>query len=222
MRAGRLLTLLLLLQEQGRTTTAALAARLEVSRRTVLRDLSALGAAGVPVVTWAGPGGGVELLDGWSTVLATLAVEPSAGLWLAGHPLLARAVGLSAAETAARTAILAALPDAARRQAAARADWLVVDPEPVPGHEVAPALLVDTARCCREGLALTVATDAGTRVLLPERLILRRGRWWLAERSDEAVEAQLPLDTVRSHRLGPPPGAGFPGGSDHPNQAMVN
>jgi predicted DNA-binding transcriptional regulator YafY len=205
-RAGRLLTLLLVLQEQGRTTTAALAARLEVSRRTVLRDLSALGAAGVPIVTWAGPGGGVELLDGWATVVATLVVEPSAGLWLAGHPLLARAVGLSAAETAVRTASLAALPDAARREAVARGNWLVVDPEPAPGHEVAPALLVDAARCCREGLALIVTTTAGDeRVLLPDQLILRRGRWWLAERDDGPLAAQFALDTVQSHRLGPRP-----------------
>ncbi len=83
MRAGRLLTILLTLQDEGRCTTSALAARLEVSRRTVLRDLEALGGAGIPIVTFAGPGGGVELLEGWRSAV------PGVG----SQPLLARALG---------------------------------------------------------------------------------------------------------------------------------
>lgn len=63
MRAGRLLRLLLLLQRQGRQTAAALAAELEVSERTVLRDIEALSGSGVPVFAVRGRGGGFELLD---------------------------------------------------------------------------------------------------------------------------------------------------------------
>jgi predicted DNA-binding transcriptional regulator YafY len=62
-RAGRLLSLLLILKNGGRFTAADLAERLGVSQRTVLRDLDVLSGAGVPVYGVRGPGGGFELLD---------------------------------------------------------------------------------------------------------------------------------------------------------------
>jgi predicted DNA-binding transcriptional regulator YafY len=69
-RAGRLVTLLLLLERRGRLTAAELAAELEVSERTVLRDVEALSGAGVPVFAVRGPGGGYELLEGTGTALS--------------------------------------------------------------------------------------------------------------------------------------------------------
>ena len=70
MRAGRLVTLLLLLERRGRLTSAELAAELEVSERTVLRDVEELSGAGVPVFAVRGPGGGYELLEGTGTTLS--------------------------------------------------------------------------------------------------------------------------------------------------------
>ena len=70
MRAGRLVSLLLILQERGRVTAADLAEELEVSERTVLRDLDELSGAGVPVYSTRGPGGGFQLVDGYRTELA--------------------------------------------------------------------------------------------------------------------------------------------------------
>ncbi len=65
MRAGRLVSLMLILQRRGRATAAQLANELEVSQRTILRDIEELSGAGVPVYAVRGPGGGFELLDGF-------------------------------------------------------------------------------------------------------------------------------------------------------------
>ena len=69
MRAGRLLNLVLILQQRGRATAAELAERLEVTERTVMRDIDALSGAGVPVYSIRGPGGGFQLLEGYDPAL---------------------------------------------------------------------------------------------------------------------------------------------------------
>lgn len=68
-RAGRLVEVVLILQRRGRVTARDLAVELEVSERTILRDLDELSGAGVPVYATRGPGGGFELLDDFNQVL---------------------------------------------------------------------------------------------------------------------------------------------------------
>jgi predicted DNA-binding transcriptional regulator YafY len=69
MRAGRLVSLMLILQRRGRVTAAQLAEELEVSQRTILRDIEELSGAGVPVYAVRGPRGGFELVDGFDQAL---------------------------------------------------------------------------------------------------------------------------------------------------------
>ncbi len=118
MRADRVLALLLLLQARGRLTAGDLAARLEVSRRTVYRDIDALSSAGVPVRADPGPNGGIELMAGWRTDLTGLtAPEVEALFTSAAGPAFESAMGKLAA----------ALPGEGGRRAGRIRERLLVD-----------------------------------------------------------------------------------------------
>ncbi len=120
MRADRLLSILMLLQTRGQMTAQQLSEELEVSVRTIYRDLDALSAAGVPVYAERGPGGGCALLDSYRTTLTGLTQDEVHALFMLSIPAPLAELGVDQELRAALLKLAAALPDA-RRQDEARA-----------------------------------------------------------------------------------------------------
>ena len=183
MRASRLVNLLLLLQSRGHQTSAQLADELEVSVRTVYRDVEALAQAGVPIYAERGPAGGVRLVDGYRTRLTGLTTDEAEALFLSGLPGPAAELGLGTVVTAARLKVLAALPPelrarATRIQARFHLDapgWFKQS-EPLPCLE----LLASAVWEARE-VEVTYRRDERVerRGLAPLGLVLKGGIWYL-------------------------------------------
>ena len=130
MRADRLLAILMHLQTRGTTTTARLAERFEVSRRTILRDLYALRVAGFPVYTVPGPGGGCYLYEEFRNTLTQLTTDEIAALLLTSDTRALEDLGLAPKRRAALLKLQAAIPEPRHAQRDRLAKRLVVDPAP--------------------------------------------------------------------------------------------
>lgn len=187
MKASRLLHLLLLLQTRQRITTTELAARLEVSRRTVLRDVEALSAAGVPVYAERGRSGGIVLLPGARLNASHLEPPELEALSLAGLDSAQRErMGVSAMwESAARkiAARQAATPTGTSPQRLA--DLVLVEATPWFADSDASVDVADLASALRHRRRLRIRyrrsaeSEASTRVVDPYGIVAKSGRWYL-------------------------------------------
>ncbi|MEV8014927.1 WYL domain-containing protein [Streptomyces sp. NPDC086554] len=129
MRADRLVSLVLLLRQRGRLTADTLARELEVSTRTVLRDIEALSAAGVPVYAERGRYGGFALSPGFRTELTGLNHDEALALLTAGSGRGEQTFGLGSALASAMRKVVDALPEGHRVTASDAVQRFLVDPE---------------------------------------------------------------------------------------------
>ncbi|MFJ2033036.1 helix-turn-helix transcriptional regulator [Streptosporangium sp. NPDC087985] len=189
MRASRLLSLLLLLQTRERMTATELAQELEVSIRTVYRDVEALSSAGVPVYAERGPAGGYRLLDGYRTRLNGLTAEEASSLFLAGLPGPAAELGLGEPAAAAELKMLAALPPEPRFHAARMRERFHLDvPGWYRGADEAPFLgevaeAVWDQRPVRMTYRRWGPRDV-ERLAHPYGLVLKGGSWYMVAVAD--------------------------------------
>ncbi|MFH2039390.1 MAG: WYL domain-containing protein [Chloroflexota bacterium] len=116
MLADRLLSLLMLLQVRGRKTAEVLASELEVSVRTIYRDLTALSTAGIPIYCERGPGGGIQLLENYRTTLTGLTSQEARALFMLSIPAPLTQLGFDADLKAAMRKLAAALPESKRQE----------------------------------------------------------------------------------------------------------
>jgi predicted DNA-binding transcriptional regulator YafY len=189
MRASRLLHLLLLLQNRGRMTAPELAAELEVSVRTIYRDVESLSAAGVPVYADRGPAGGYQLVAGYSTRLTGMTPAEADSLFLAGIPGPAAELGLGTVFAAAQLKVLAALPPELRSRANRVTERFFLD---APGWfteaESVPHLAL-VADSVWNSFRLKIRYERWNRtdverVVDPLGIVLKAGTWYLIARVD--------------------------------------
>lgn len=190
MRADRLVSLVLLLRQRGRLTAGELARELEVSTRTVLRDIEALSAAGVPVYAERGRHGGFALLPGFRTELTGLNQDEALALLTAGSGRGERAFGLGSALASAMRKVVDALPETHQSTASDAARRFLVEPDtdllsrrPVT-DEVPGAAMTEIRRAVLAGHRLRIryaATDQEPRwrTVDPIGLVTVRDRGYL-------------------------------------------
>jgi predicted DNA-binding transcriptional regulator YafY len=191
MRADRLISIVLLLQANGRMTAETLASRLEVSQRTILRDMDALSSAGVPVVAERGTGGGWRLIDGYETKLTGLTPAEIRSLFLARPPALLAELGIKEAADAAWLKLRAALPVGVREQAEFVRQRLLIDSrnwrDAAESLTSLPVLLESLWSGQRLKFRYEKADgESSEREVDPLGLVARANRWYLvASRGDE-------------------------------------
>ncbi|MGW3158647.1 helix-turn-helix transcriptional regulator [Streptomyces sp. NPDC001089] len=185
MKSSRLVSILLLLQTRERMTAAQLAEELEVSVRTVYRDVEALHAAGIPLYGDAGHAGGYRLLDGYRTRLTGLTAGEAEALSLAGVPGPAAELGLGGVLAAARLKVRAALPRELRAHADRIGDRFHLDAPGWYADADDTPYLPAVADAVWNGRVLSVLyrrwrepTDVRRR-LEPYGLVLKAGRWYV-------------------------------------------
>ncbi|MFD0040387.1 helix-turn-helix transcriptional regulator [Streptomyces anulatus] len=190
MRADRLVSLVLLLRQRGRLTADTLARELEVSTRTVLRDIEALSAAGVPVYAERGRHGGFALLPGFRTELTGLNHDETLALLAAGSGRGEQVFGLGPALASAMRKVVDALPESHQAAASDAAQRFLVDPEtdllsrrPVV-DQVPGSTMIEVRRAVLSGRKLRIhyaATDQAPqwRTVDPIGLVTVRDRGYL-------------------------------------------
>ncbi len=211
MRADRLLSILLLLQVHRRITARELARRLEVSQRTIHRDMEALGVAGVPVVAERGAGGGWRLLDEYRTNLTGLNDAEIQALFLSKPPRLLADLGLDRASEAALIKLLAALPTSSRRRAEDIRTRIHIDvPGWRPSEESARYLpLLQEAVWQERRLRLSYERADGTtveRLLDPLGLVAKGSVWYLVA-AVEGVPRTYRVSRIQQAQLTDEPSA---------------
>lgn len=187
MRADRLITILLELQARGKTSSRKLAGKLEVSERTIHRDMEALSGAGIPVYALRGPAGGWELAEGYRTNLTAMNRTEILALVFATAVSPAGTPGFRKDFEAAITRLLAAMPPAYQRDAELVRERIHVDgatwrEQNEDGLGLLPVLQEAVWSC--ERLEIVYGRDGETktrkRTIQPLGLVAKRQNWYVA------------------------------------------
>jgi predicted DNA-binding transcriptional regulator YafY len=191
MRADRLLSILMSLQVRGLVTAQALARQLEVSTRTIYRDVEALSRSGVPIYAERGRSGGLALIEGYRTELTGLSGDEAQSLPFASIGIAAAALGLTTSAEAARLKVLAALSKSGRERARRADECFHLDPADWYRRPATPPYLKEIASAVWSRHIVEIDYEGWqsrrTRAVEPLGLVLKAATWYLAARHRKAV-----------------------------------
>jgi predicted DNA-binding transcriptional regulator YafY len=200
-KAERLIALLLLLQSRGQSSARTLAQRLEVSERTIYRDVDALGAAGVPVYAERGANGGIVLADGYRRALTNFNEEEIRALFISGASPLAD-LGMERGFNRALEKLHGGLADVQRRAAEKSRSRVHLDTrrwnQPEPSRE----LLTTLRRAVWDDRCLQISYEdrnraPSTRIVDPLGLVSKAGVWYLVARQGQELRS-FRVDRIRT------------------------
>ena len=205
MRADRLISMLMILQARGKVTAQDLAAELEVSERTVYRDVTALSVSGVPVYTERGPGGGIRLVEQYRSNLTGLTREEVRALYMIGIPQPLAQLGFGSELRGAMLKLAASLPISLKSDEELARQRIYIDPEPWDRYRrpVVMPFLQTIQQGVWEGRVLHLRYElfAGPQidslevVLYPYGLVAKGGEWYLVAQQEDHI-AVLSVDSV--------------------------
>ena len=219
MRADRILSLLMLLQTRGAQTARSLATELEVTERTIYRDVTALSAAGIPVYTERGPGGGIALVEDYRTNLTGLNADEVRALFMLSIPAPLDQLGVGDELRMALLKLSAALPGSRRAdEAAARqrihldAAWWFQSEEPTPHLKT-----IQSALWSDRSLDITYRSDFAAEVgmvIAPYGLVAKASVWYLVGARDDHLRvlrvSRIQQARLRDERFEHPPAFDLP------------
>ena len=184
MRADRLLNIMMLLQTRGKLTTQALADGLEISRRTVLRDIEALSIAGVPIYTESGHGGGIYLDEKYRVSLTGLQEAELRSLFVSTMPGPLADIGLGLAAESSLLKLFAALPTAHQGEVERMRQRMHLDPTGWWPSSDSLSFLNDLLNAVYQDCRIKVVYEQGSgtlieRTLEPYSLVAKANVWYL-------------------------------------------
>ncbi|HAY84432.1 MAG TPA: hypothetical protein DCY42_05775 [Chloroflexi bacterium] len=185
MRADRLLKMMLLLQTRGKHTAEALAEMLEVSVRTIYRDVNSLSISGIPIYTEKGPGGGIQLIEDYRTSLTGLSEEEVKALFMLNVPGAMTSLGMAEDIQTAMLKLSAALPKSLQHAQAGVRQRIIIDEEWwKAGHDRAPSFLKSLYQAVWQDRCVKVLVEYGfgyrtERILEAYGLVSRGEKWYL-------------------------------------------
>lgn len=189
MRADRLMSIMILLQNRGKMTAKELAAELEVSERTIVRDMTALTTAGIPVVSDRGKDGGWRLLDNFRSKLSGLTVHDMKALFLFPPGDLLADLGLNRQALDTRQKLLASLPETYRDEAQTIWERVYIDTSTWRSSKETVSAFQTVQQAVWESKKLTIRYeqangDQSERVIEPLGLVAKGNRWYLVAMRD--------------------------------------
>jgi predicted DNA-binding transcriptional regulator YafY len=185
MRSDRLLALLLMLQTRRRWSAPELSRRLEVSVRTIYRDVEALSAAGVPVYTERGRNGRIAILPDFRTDVTGMTEDEASALFVALDGAAHAQLGIGPALQSALRKVFTALPSTHRSAAAAMTDKLYIDQAGWGAANPGPPHFAEMQRAVFEQRRVVLTyeqrdSDEPRRIEVdPYGLVTKSGAWYL-------------------------------------------